>query len=111
MSAVELDAVETVRLLAILAELHDAGYEDAEEHNELKPGARVRHVGHRWPTAYERGTGTVVAVTRKPDSSWSRSWGMPDVELVVAYDSPTLPGRSRLATLAQYHVQSVVGAS
>jgi hypothetical protein len=99
-----LTSEEQVEAERILAGLHERGYIDRDRHNDLAPGVRVRHRGHQWPAAYREGTGVVVAITEKPDSGWSQSWGKPDVEMVVAFDKPTLPGMSRLSTLAQYHV-------
>lgn len=91
----------------ILAKLRKHGYADRERFNEMAPGVRVRHSGHRWPEAYRDGTGVVVAITERSPSAWSQSWGAPDIEMVVAFDKPTLPGMSRLSTLAQYHVAVV----
>jgi hypothetical protein len=93
----ESDAAE------MLADLHESGYINVEQHGGLKAGTRVRHIGHKWPTALLEGSGNVVALTEKPQSSWSQSWGKPDVELIVAWDEPQ--GGSRLSQLAQYHVE------
>jgi len=91
----------------MLANLASSGYAPRERFNDLAPGVRIRHDGHRWPEAYRDGTGVVVAVLERDPSSWSQSWGAPDIELVVAYDKPTLPEMSRIVGLAQYHVQAV----
>lgn len=92
-----------------LAELHERGYVDIENHKGLSVGVRVRHRGHQWPAAYRDGTGTVLAITEKPDSVWSRSWGAPDIEMVVLFDTATFG--SRLSMLAQYHVDVPDGAA
>ncbi len=99
---------ETAEADAMLAELHRYGYRDVDHHGDLRPGARIRHGGHRWPGAYDNGTGVVVAVTEKPDSAWSQSWGKPDVELIALWDRAGLGG-GRLSQVAQYHVQAVTG--
>lgn len=91
---------------SLLDELLSRGYVEKEFHNELRPGARVRHRGHQYPEAYQRGTGVVLHVTQKSPSSWEQSWRMPDVELVVLWDREQLWGRMSL--LAQYHVHLVV---
>jgi hypothetical protein len=100
----EDEKAEAVRMLG---ELTDRGYAVVEEHNDLRPGVRIRHRGHQYPEAYLNGTGVVVAVTEKKPSGWSESWGAPDIEMVVAYDKPLLPDMSRLTGLAQYHVEVV----
>ncbi|GIE75761.1 hypothetical protein Aph02nite_17110 [Actinoplanes philippinensis] len=93
-----------------VAELHECGYATVDQHVDrdgtvLKPGRRIRHAGHRYVEAILRGTGYIVAVTEKPDSAWSRVYGMPDVEMVTVYDTDHFGGR--LATVAQYHVAVV----
>jgi hypothetical protein len=93
----------------MLAKLHDLGYRDVPEHGSLRPGVRIRHVGDRWSGAYENGTGIVLAVTEKPNSSWSVSWRMPDVELIALWDRPNT--RGWLSGLAQYHVEVIGGAA
>lgn len=105
MTATDLTREERAEADRMLAELHENGYIDVDGHKELKAGIRVRHTGHRWPEAFENGSGVVLAVTEKPNSSWSRSWGGPDVELIVAWDLPSF--RSRLSRVANYHVVAV----
>jgi hypothetical protein len=92
----------------LLAGLHDSGYRDVVQHGELRPGARIRHVGHQWPAAYTDGTGVVLAIVEKPASSWSQTYGAPDIELIALWDEPQLG--TRLSQLAQYHVD-VVGSA
>jgi hypothetical protein len=103
----ELTAPEDFQLLLILQDLHDQGYRDIEQHDGLRVGTRVRHRGEQYPEAFRDGTGVVIALTERPDSSWSLSWGMPDVELVVLRDTPRFDGQSRLSWVAQYHVSAV----
>lgn len=107
--AAGLTAEEKAEAECIMAGLYDRGYRLCDRFSELQAGARVRHVGHRWPEAGRVGTGVIVVVLERNPSSWSQSHRMPDVEMIVAYDKPTLPDMSRLVTLAQYHV-SVVAA-
>lgn len=89
----------------MLAGLHHRGYRDIEQHGQIRVGARIRHVGHQWPDAYIDGSGVVVALTEKPNSGWSLSWGKPDVELIALWDKPSIGGR--LSGLAQYHVEVI----
>ena len=99
----EMTPEEQAEFDKTLAELHARGYVDIDAHKELRPGVRVRHRGHQWPGAHRHGTGAVLALTEKPDSAWSLSWGMADIEMVVLWDKPW-PLDSRLSKLAQYHV-------
>lgn len=99
----ELTTAEQSELDQLLACLRDAGYVDIENHNDLRVGARIRHVGHQWPQAYEHGTGVILALTERPNSPWSRSWHARDIELIALWDQPR-PFGSRLSQLAQYHV-------
>lgn len=103
----DLTAEERAEADQMLAELRQRGYTDRDQFNELAPGVRVYHSGHRWPDALLNGSGVVVAITERDPSSWSQSWGAPDVEMVVAWDEPTFEGVSRLSTVAQYHVSAV----
>lgn len=99
-------AAEAIKMLAAL---HDRGYRDADFHGDLHPGTRIRHRGDQWPGAYENGTGIVLAITEKPNSSWSQSWRMPDVELIALWDRPDT--RGWLSGLAQYHVEVIGGGA
>lgn len=103
--APELTPRESAEVAALLAELRECGYRDVDHHGALRAGVRIRHYGHQWPGAYDDGTGVVVAVTEKPDSAWSRTWGKPDVELIAAWDRPGVTGR--VSQLAQYHVEVI----
>lgn len=96
---------EVTELAAKVADLHAAGYRDIAEHKQLKVGARIRHRGHQWSQAFREGTGFVAAVTEKPDSAWSRSYRMPDVELIAVWDKAMFG--SRLSQVAQYHVDVI----
>jgi hypothetical protein len=104
-----LEPDEEAKVAEILAGLHAHGYRDVDAHGALRPGVRIRHVGHQWCEAINAGTGFVVAITEKPDSAWSRTWGKPDVELITVSDKPFLD--SRLSQLAQYHVVVIGGAA
>lgn len=103
----DLSPDEWAEAKKILAQLELRGYAPRERFNELAPDVRVRHHGHRWPSAYSEGTGVVVAIAERDPSSWAQTYGTPDIEMVVAYDKPPVPEMSRLTTLAQYHVQAV----
>jgi hypothetical protein len=102
----ELTPEERQEVERTLSELREHGYVDIDHHGELRPGVRVRHRGHQWSEAIQRGTGNVVAITEKPNSAWSDTWRMADVEMVVVFDKPW-PASSRLSQLAQYHVVRV----
>lgn len=106
----EMTPDEQQRAEELLAELRKRGYVDVAEHEKLRPGTRVRHWGQRWNAALADGTGNVLAIAEKPNSSWSRTYGMPDIEMVVLFDEPGLGG-SRLSQLAQYHVAVVEGGA
>jgi hypothetical protein len=96
-----------------VAELHENGYVHLAEYTyprsgkTLQVGSRVRHRGQLWSDAILYGTGHVVALMHKPNSGWSRSWGMPDVELIVLRDREQFG--SRLSQVAQYHVEVTEG--
>lgn len=93
---------EAASIDTMQAALRTSGYVDIEEHCELRPGARVYHRGHQWPGASTRGTGVVLVLLERPNSPWSASWRIADVELAVLWDKPSFG--SRLSWLAQYHV-------
>ena len=103
----QLTEEEQDRLLEIRQELRERGYQDITEHGDLRVGARIRHRGQQFTEAFRHGTGYVVALMEKPDSAWSRTYRMPDIELVVVFDKPALLSSSRLSQLAQYHVSVV----
>lgn len=105
-TAYDMTTDEAAEAEAMLAQLHADGYRDIPEHGSLRPGVRIRHRGDQYPQAYDHGTGVVLHVTEKSPSSWSVSYGAPDIEMVVLYDRPRLGG-SRLSQLAQYHVEVV----
>lgn len=106
-SLTDLTDAEKREAEQIVADLYDRGYRWRDRTHGFARGARVRHRGHRWPAAYRDGSGVIVAIAERDPSSWSQSWGAPDIEMVVALDQPTLPEMSRLATLAHYHVDLV----
>lgn len=88
------------------AQLEARGYVEVPEYGGIRPGVRIRHRGHQWAEAYRDGTATVVAVYERPDSSWSRTWRMADVEVVHQADD--VPVGWCPATWAQYHLEVVV---
>lgn len=104
-----LTAEESAQVEAMRAQLRLDGYVEVDQHRQLRAGTRVRHCGHRWPEAYEHGTGRVLLVTEKPNSSWSVSWHMPDVEMLVLFDKASFG--SRISQLAQYHVAVIENAT
>jgi hypothetical protein len=100
---------ERTEVDAALAALRERGYQDIEEHGQLRPGVRIRHRGERYHEALEHGTGIVLAITEKPDSAWSRTYGTADIELITLSDTARF--NSRLSQLAQYHVAVIGGDS
>ena len=98
----------------VIAELADRGFEmidDAPKDPAIRAGARVRNYSERFPSAYQRGTATVVAVMRRgsdarPDS-WEMSWGRPNVEVVVERDAGEENAHRRAASWADYRTASV----
>lgn len=99
---------EAAEIAAVVAELREHGYQDLDEYVYprsglvLRVGTRVRRQVEEYPEALRRGTGNVVALLHKPGSSWSRKYGIPDVEMVMLSDTARFG--SRLSQLAQYHV-------
>jgi hypothetical protein len=105
MTTIEMTAEVREQAAAMLAELHERGYQDIPEHGPIAVGTRIRHRGDCWPEAYTNGTGVVVGLTEKPDSAWSVSWHMPDIELIALWDRPGI--RGCLSQLAQYHIDVI----
>lgn len=105
----DLTPDEQAEAMKMLDGLIRSGYRTVDEHKGLRPGTRVRHRSHQYPEAYANGTGVVWTVVEKNPSSWSESWGAPDVELVVVCDRESFGGR--LSQVAQYHVEVVEVAS
>ncbi|MFI5891959.1 hypothetical protein ACIA5D_17800 [Actinoplanes sp. NPDC051513] len=103
----ELSLQERVDVESMLGGLHARGYVDRKRFNEYTLSVRIRHRGQQYPQAYTKGTGVIVAITERPDSSWSQSHGGPDIEMVIAYDEPRFGGTSRISVLADYHVEVV----
>lgn len=105
----DLSVAELERTAEMVAGLRGRGYALRARFNELAAGVRVRHRGHQYGEAYRHGTGVIVMVMERRPSSWSQSWGMPDIEMVVAWDRPAFVDASRLSVVAQYHVVRVAG--
>jgi hypothetical protein len=106
--ALHLLGEETGRYEEMRGELLAAGYVDTE-HPRLRPGQRVRHRAQQWPEAFDRGTGTIIAVMEHPESPWAQDYGTPDVEVIVLRDRDAVlwAGQSRLTQMANYHVDVV----
>lgn len=108
---IALTNAEQAEVDRMLAEFHGAGYVHLAEYTyprsgrQLRVGARIRHGGEQYPEALMHGTGYVVALVHKPDSPWSRSWRMPDIELIMLRDRPRFD--SRLSQVAHYHVEVI----
>lgn len=79
------------------------GYEEVggfeEQDRTLMVGDRVRRNNQRF--GYETGTGSIARVFVKMDSSWSHTYKVDDVELVVKNDDGTY------SFVANYHVSKV----
>lgn len=79
------------------------GYEEVggfeEQDRILYVGDRVRKNNQRF--GYETGTGTIERVFVKLDSSWSHTYKVDDVELIVKNDDGTY------SLVANYHVSKV----
>lgn len=86
------------------ADLESRGYVEKPEHGDLRAGDRVHHAGQQYTEAYLYGTATILAIFEKLDSAWSRSWRMPDVELIIQRDD------GDVTQWAQYHAWKVVTA-
>lgn len=87
----------------VAKEYLDSGSVELQEFKQLKVGSRVRLSGQQWPDAYRIGTGTIERIFHRQNSSWERSWGRPDVELIVRYDKPPYEECTH-AFVADYHV-------
>lgn len=70
--------------------LEERGYVEVPEarvvDGTVVVGDRVRNRGEQYVKAYWHGTARVVAIYEKPDSSWSRTYNMPDVEVITQRD-------------------------
>lgn len=75
--------------MTVTEQLEAAGYIPLADHPRLRPGMRVRHIGHQWPEAIRTGTATITAVLRKPASKYEQLYGTPDIELAIAHDDGT----------------------
>ena len=82
------------------------GYQEIPEYKGIKPGQRVRHLGHRYTEAYRDGTATVLAVMQKDPSSWAQTYGRPDVEIIVQLDKPYDP-ESPVRTWSDYQTTRI----
>lgn len=94
MSAVEPNHYKAA---AYASDLLARGYVEIPDHNGLRPGVRVRHVGEQYPGASE-GTATVLRVFKSPRVIQ----GDPDVELIVKRDKPSFWGED-YGYWADYH--------
>lgn len=74
---------------------------EVQEFGNLKVGARVKLGSQRWPDAYRLGTGNVERIFHLPNSSWERTYGRPNVELIVRRDD------GDFHQVADYHVELV----
>lgn len=88
---------------ADVQELLARGYVEVGEINDLKVGARVKHVGQQWGGAYRNGTATIERLFFKERSSWSQKTNRPDIEIIVKKD--TTPFNSGYGYWADYHTQ------
>lgn len=100
-----IPACEQARFNERHTDLISRGYRDVDDHKGMRVGRRVRHRGEQYRAAYSDGTGVIVTVMERPDSAWSRTWHMPDVELIILRDRPRFVGDARLMFVAQYHVE------
>ena len=62
-------------------DLKNRGYAEAGEHNYLKVGQRVRHIGQQYPDAIQQGTGTLERIFVHTTKSR-------DIEVIVKHDEP-----------------------
>ncbi len=99
---ISVTAEEAAEFKQKLADLHAHGYVDIEEHRALRVGARIRHTGHQWFEAITEGTGYILALTQNANSSWSREYRRPDIELIALFDE-SLGRHCRLSEIANYH--------
>lgn len=83
-----------------IADSPDLRTVEALAQRRLVVGARVCNEGQRWYEARNQGTGTVRAVLHKPFDSWEKTYGRPNVEVIVERDE-VLFG-SAVATWSDY---------
>jgi len=83
------------------------GYIEVQEFKHLTIGARVRLWSEQWPDADRLGTGNIERIFHSPNSAWERTYGRPDVELIVKRDRPGLAPDETHAFVADYHVKLV----
>ena len=94
----------------VAAGLLSRGFIEVTELNGMSVGARVRHRGEQWFEAHEHGTGTIERIFHKPESSWSRTYRRPDVELIVKRDKPKFGADDTHSFVADYHIE-LIGAA
>lgn len=85
------------------------GFVEVQEFRHLKIGQRVRHVNQQWPEAHAEGTGTIERIFRQPEGQWERTYGRPNVELIVKNDKPRFGPDDTHMFVADYHIE-VVGS-
>lgn len=72
------------------ARLEERGYVEVPEarvvDGTVVVGDRVHNRGEQYVKAYWHGTARVVAIYERPDSPWSRTYRMPDVEVITQRD-------------------------
>lgn len=71
---------------AALAPLLAEGFTH-HDHEQLRPGVRVRNRGEQYDDARQFGTAVVVAVLRKP-GAWEQKWGRMNIEVLVRRERP-----------------------
>ena len=89
----DLDENQLAAFARLYQETYARGYREAEPPvtvNGIKAGDRVRAKSIQTAEAFERGTGTVLAVMHNPDSQWEKQWGQPDIEVLVLEDRPLI---------------------
>ncbi|WP_026931197.1 hypothetical protein [Glycomyces tenuis] len=107
----ELTTEEQAELERIVASLHEHGYVDLDEFVypksglKLRVGTRIKHRNEEYWKAIRHGTANVVALTEKPDSPWSKTYRMRDIELVMFRQEREIG--SRLSQVAQYHIDVI----
>jgi hypothetical protein len=94
----DFDANITAEIEKLAKEMTSYGYRPLDDHATLHPGLRVRHVGEKYPAAFDNGTAVVAAVFHRPHR-------LGDIEVIAVHDED---GRGRrVRQWADYHTAPV----
>jgi hypothetical protein len=99
----EITEAVQAKMEATVEDMLKQGYVEVSEMNNLKVGARVKHISQQWPGSYTNGTATIERIFHKPVPSWPQKHTRQDIELIVKKDKPEFG--STYGYWADYHTQ------